>query len=212
MTNREDVLPDPAALWVEASKSPAIARQSRLRLAAMAGHMAGDIVAARRAALIDLLADGRPHTREAIWLAIEGQLGRPCWGKRPDETLQRDLRAMRRGGVRIAYSRRKGVEGYYLQYPALRQPEPSPYEAINWQQIAALRKVPVNEKNRTASDLARFALKQKQLLLAQEHPDWPPDKIAADAWRLVFYPERPAWPDEAGSGKGGERPLSGSVD
>lgn len=49
---------------------------SRLRLAAMAGHMRVDKIAARRAAVIDLLADGRPHTREEIWEVVESQLGR----------------------------------------------------------------------------------------------------------------------------------------
>jgi hypothetical protein len=160
----------------------------------MAGHMAGDIVAARRAALIDLLADGRPHTRELLWQTIEGQLGRPCWGKRPHETLQRDLRALRRGGLRIAYSRRPGVEGYYLQHAAIERPVPSLKETINWQHIAALRQMPVNEKNRMVSGLADFALRQRRLLLAQEHPEWSPDRIATEAQRQVFRPDRPPWP------------------
>lgn len=49
---------------------------SRLRLAAMAGHMRVDKIAARRAAVIDLLGDGHPHTREEIWEVVESQLGR----------------------------------------------------------------------------------------------------------------------------------------
>jgi hypothetical protein len=204
----EDALLEPAARWVVASKDPQLALKNRLRLAAMAGHMAGEIVAARRAALIDLLADGRPRTREAIWSLIESQLGRPCWGQRPEETLQRDLRALRRGGLRIAYSRRKGVEGYYLQHPALQRPQPAVDEAIDWRWIAALRKRPVNEKNQMASDLAAFALKQRRLLLAQEHPDWSADSITAEAQRQVFPPRRPAWIDEAGRGMNDETSSS----
>ena len=128
-----------------------------LRLAAMAGHMAGDVVAARRAALIDLLADGRPYSRESIWETVEKQLNRPCWGRRPEETLLRDLRALRRGGVRIAYSRRPGAEGYYLQHPTLARPAPATGQAIDWQQAGALRELPVAEKNRLAFELAEPA-------------------------------------------------------
>jgi hypothetical protein len=182
----EGVVREPAVRWKEAAQTPATDKGVRLRLAAMAGHMAGDIVAARRAALIDLLADGRPYTREIIWLRIEEQLDRRCWGKRPEETLQRDLRALRRGGVRIAYSRRPGAEGHYLQFPALEQPDPSVYETINWQQVAALRASSVSDKNRMAFSLAQFALQQKRQLLAQEQPDWSPEKIAAEALRLIF--------------------------
>jgi hypothetical protein len=204
----KDLLSHPAERWAETSTDPGLARQNRLRLAAMAGHMAGEIVAARRAALIDLLADGRPHTREAIWPLIESQLGRPCWGQRPDETLQRDLRALRRGGVRIAYSRRKDVEGYYLQYPSLQRAEPLLKESTNWHQIAALRNRPVNEKNRIASDLAAFALKQKTLLLAQDHPSWSAGRVTTEARVQVFHSERPAWPDRSGRGVGGGPPFS----
>ncbi len=198
-----DALREPAVRWAEASQNPRSMRQDRLRLATMAGHMAGDIVAARRAALIDLLADGRPHTRERIWSRIEDELSRSCWGRRPEETLQRDLRALRRGGLRIAYARRKGAEGYYLQYPPLERSDPSEKEAIDWRaidwrQVAALRDQPVNEKNQMASDLAAFALKQKQLLLAQEYSDWPADSVIAEARRQVFRSDRPAWPAEAG--------------
>jgi len=207
----QDTLREPAARWTEDSKNSELARQSRLRLAAMAGHMAGDTVAARRAALIDLLADGRPYTREVIWPRIERQLGRPCWGQRPDETLQRDLRALRRGDIRIAYSRRKGAEGYYLQYPPLRRPEPTLKETINWRHIAALSNRPLSEKNRLASDLAEFALKQRQLLLAREHRDWSIDEVATEARRHVFRPDRPAWPDTAGRRTSDEASLSEAV-
>lgn len=50
----------------------------------MAGHMR-----------VDLLADGRPHTREAIRQSIAQQLGDDRWGKLPREALARDLSALR---------------------------------------------------------------------------------------------------------------------
>ena len=51
----------PALAWEQAARQPGQLSQTRLRLAAMAGHFQLDKIAARRAALIDLLADGRPH-------------------------------------------------------------------------------------------------------------------------------------------------------
>ena len=104
-------------------------RQTGLRLAAMAGHIKEDLVAARRAALVDVLADGRPHAREALWEAVAAQLGDDCWGARPEEALWRDLKALRAGGLRIAYSRRPGIEGYYLEFPPLERPTSHPRQA-----------------------------------------------------------------------------------
>ena len=76
------------------------------------------------------------------------------------------------------------------------EPPPMVTETVNWQQVAALREKPVYEKNRMASDMAGFALKQTQLLLLQERPDWSPDRIADEARRRVFRPDRPAWPEK----------------
>lgn len=133
-------LTDPATQWEQDARRPDQSTQTRLRLAAMAGHMRQDKIAARRAALIDLLADGRPHPRKEIWETIAAQLGdEDCWGKAPQEALARDLAALRRGGIRIAYSRRPGIEGYYLQYPSLARPFSQPYEAVSWELVAALR-------------------------------------------------------------------------
>lgn len=39
------------------------------------GHMQIDKIASRRAAVIDLLADGRAHLREEIWETVAAQLG-----------------------------------------------------------------------------------------------------------------------------------------
>ncbi|HSM58779.1 MAG TPA: hypothetical protein VK879_21670 [Candidatus Sulfomarinibacteraceae bacterium] len=178
----------PAERWRKAARehSGPSEEQTRLRLAAMAGQMARDTVASRRAALVDLLADGGAHTREEIWQAIDAQLGRDSWGRRPDETLWRDLRALREGGIRIAYSRRSGVEGYYLQHPPLDMPASKWQEAIDWEHVARIRAMSVPEKNRQAFAAAEFALRQKRLLLAREHPDWEEAQVDAAARRLVF--------------------------
>jgi hypothetical protein len=178
---------DPSERWRADAASHGSDIHWRLRLAAMAGHMGTDRVAARRGALVDLLADGRPHPGEAIRYRIAQEVGKDCWGKRPGEALLRDLRALRRGGLRIAYSRRPGLEGYYLQYPPLGGP---PHTArfrsddIAWTE--RLRAMGVEEKLSTAFAAADFALNQKRLILREERPEWPEDQIERDARRLVF--------------------------
>ncbi len=176
----------PATKWTQDAREARQPAQSSLRLAAMAGHIRLDKVAARRAALIDLLADGRPHPREEIWQTIAAQLGEECWGKRPQEALARDLAALRKGGIRIAYSRRPATIGYYLQHPSLERPSSSRYEAINWDLIEALRHLSVPEKNRRAFAAAAFALGQKRLILAEEYPDWSAEDVEREARRLVY--------------------------
>ncbi len=176
----------PAQEWVHDADQQQLPAESKLRLAAMAGHMRIDKIAARRAALIDLLADGRPHPREEIWQVIAARLGENCWGKRPQEALARDLAALRKGGIRIAYSRKPQTTGYYLQHPPLKRPSPRQYGAINWELVQAIRQLSIPEKNNRAFAAAEFALRQKQLLLAEEHPDWNATKVTQEAQRLVF--------------------------
>ncbi len=179
-------LTHPATAWAQDARHPQLASIRSLRLAAMAGHMQLDKIAARRAALVDLLADGRPHPREEIWETIATKLDDACWGKVPQEALARDLAALRRGGIRIAYARRPEIAGYYLQYPQLERPSSPQYEATNWQLIEAIGELSVAEKNKRTFAAADFALRQKKLLLADEHADWSNIEIEQEARRLVF--------------------------
>ena len=158
---------------------------ARLRLAAMAGHMAGDRLAARRAALIDLLADGRPHVAEEIRCHVAAVLGYDPWGGRPNESLLRDVAALRRGGLRLAYSRRRGLSGYYLLYPPLGEPARA-FGGPDAVWVERLRAMSVIEKNETAFAAADFALRQKRLILSEERPDWPAAAIDREARRLVY--------------------------
>jgi len=176
----------PAVVWRQAAQRSQPTATWSLRLAAMAGHMQIDKIAARRAALIDLLADGRPHPREEIWKTIAARLDDDCWGKVPQEALARDLAALRQGGIRIAYSRRPEIAGYYLQYPQLERPSSPQYEATNWDLVAAIGQLSVAEKNRRAFAAADFALQQKKLLLAEEQPGWHDAEVEQEARRLVF--------------------------
>jgi hypothetical protein len=177
----------PAAIWEQDAERQHGLPKTRLRLAAMAGHMQIDKIAARRAALVDLLADGRPHPREEIWERIAAQLNdENCWGKLPQEALARDLAALRKGGIRIAYSRQPETVGYYLQYPSLKRPSTRQYEAVNWTLIEAIRQLSVPEKNERAFGAADFALRQKRLILAESHPDWPAAQVDRKARRQVY--------------------------
>lgn len=182
----ETNLTHPATKWEQDARQVQQTPQNKLRLAAMAGHMRIDKIAARRAALVDLLSDGYTHPREEIWEIITAQIGEDSWGKLPQEALARDLAALRQGGIRIAYSRRPEIQGYYLQYPSLERPFSQPYEAVNWQLVEAIRQLPVSEKNKRVFAAADFALHQKRLLLAAEHPDWPESDLEETARRLVY--------------------------
>ena len=176
----------PATSWEQDANRSQQTKLNKLRLAAMAGHMRIDKIAARRAALIDLLADGRPHPRTEIWELIAEQLTEDCWGKRPAEALARDLAALRKGGIRIAYSRRPEIEGYYLQHPYLQRPPSPTYETTNWVLIDAIRQLSVAEKNKRAFAAADFALRQKSLILAEAHPEWSAIEVKAMAQQLVY--------------------------
>lgn len=179
-------VPHPTEGWRRDARRQQPVSNWSLRLAAMAGHMQIDKIAARRAALIDLLSDGHPHPREEIWETIAAQLNEDCWGKLPQEALARDLAALRKGGIRIAYARRPEIAGYYLQHPQLERPSSPKYETTSWKLIEAISELSVAEKNERAFAAAEFALRQKKLILAEEHPDWPDTKVEKVARRLVF--------------------------
>lgn len=65
-------------------------------------------------------------------------------------------------------------------------PSPSPYKKINWELIEAIGKLSVAEKNERAFAAADFALRQKKLILAEEHPDWSDTKVEKEARQIVF--------------------------
>ena len=190
----------PALHWEQDARRLQADPKLQLRLAAMAGHMRIDPTAARRAALIDLLADGRPHPREEIWETIAAQLDKECWGKRPHEVLARDLDVLRQGGLRIGYSRRPQTVGYYLQYPPIRRPVQPGFETINWTWVEHLRQLSGADKNQIAFAAADLALRQRRLLLAKEHPDWTVTEVEREARRQVFGITLPVEGEHNGNG------------
>lgn len=184
LMQKQSTHPHPADQWAKEAQHQS--GKIALHLAVMAGHMGIDKIAARRAALADLLADGRPHTRETIWQQIADRLEEDCWGKLPQEALARDLAVLRKGGIRIAYSRRPGATGYYLQHPPLKRPDRRQYGAVNWELIERIKQLSTPEKNERAFAAADFALRQKKLILAEQHPQWSPERVSQEARRLVF--------------------------
>lgn len=65
-------------------------------------------------------------------------------------------------------------------------------EPIDWEHVARIRSMSVPEKNRQAFAAAEFALRQKRLLLAREHPDWDEEQVDVAARRLVYgHHDRP---------------------
>lgn len=67
-----------------------------------------------------------------------------------------------------------------------KRPSPTQYEAMNWERIEAIRQLPIPEKTKRAFAGADFALCQKKLILAKEHPGWTSDEVTKVARRLVY--------------------------
>ena len=131
--------------------------------------------------LLQLLNDGRPHPRGELETAVQAMCG-----ERPYTTLSRDLRALRQSGWRIAYSRRKGVVGYYLQHPSRVEQLPKWSEPLNRQYIALIQALSPAEKVARAMASAEFILAQRRLLLAEEHPNWSAGQIDQSARQIVY--------------------------
>lgn len=176
---------NPSEKWLKESRQLRDHPQWQIRFAALVGHMRVDRVALRRASLIDFLSDGRPHPAEEIHQQLAKQLGEDCWGKRPFDTLARDIRTLRKGKLRIAYSRRPEVKGYYLQYPPIERPSKF-QEPISWRYIDQVRQLSSAEKLAQAFASAEFALTQKRLILKEQHPEWTDKQVDTKARTLVY--------------------------
>jgi hypothetical protein len=62
--------PHPATQWQKEAQRRDLDQSTRLRLAAIAGHMRLDKVTSRRAAVMEILSDGKPHRREVMWETV----------------------------------------------------------------------------------------------------------------------------------------------
>lgn len=113
-------------------------------------------------------------------------MGSDCWGKRPAEALLRDVKALRHGGVRMAYSRKPGLEGYYLQFPPLVVPQVGQFHADDRAWVEHIRGMSVPQKLEAAFAAADFALRQKRLLMREEHPEWTDEQVEGEVRWQVF--------------------------
>lgn len=159
---------------------------SLCRLAILAGHVELQPALAQRLAIIEVLSDGRPHTRQHLLQAVENRLGPGCFGKSPWQTLWADMRALRASDLRIGYSRSPGTEGYYLKYPPLGalvkqgwEDSPNPVQIEIYRSMSNIRKM------QAMFDLFEFVLHQAQVGTRWRHPDWSDEEIEAEARRLV---------------------------
>ena len=61
-----------------------------------------------------------------------------------------------------------------------------PGEPVDTAHVTAVRAMSITQKNRQTFAAAAFALQQKRLLLAREHPEWDEVQVDASARRLVY--------------------------
>jgi hypothetical protein len=72
-------------------------------------------VGARQWATAQVLAAAlAPLSPGRLIAAVEAHAGRGCYGTQPGYTLQADIRALKRAGLPVRYSRAPGRDGYYL--------------------------------------------------------------------------------------------------
>jgi hypothetical protein len=90
---------DPHILWLllshQAAQNPALRRQLTI---------------------LDVLTRRGFTPWKTLVETVESEVGAGCYGKSPQARLWGDLRALRAAGIGIGYSRRKGMEGYFLHY------------------------------------------------------------------------------------------------
>jgi len=152
----------------------------------LAAQAESDPSLARRMAIVEVLADGRPHPTSDLRAAVEERLGEGCLGVQAEQTLEADVAALCSGGIRIETSDTPGVEGHYLQDPPVVRPgqrlyqeEPNPLQAEIYRTWDGARKM------RCMFEMFEFALRQVRTGTRLRHPDWSNEQVEAEARRLV---------------------------
>jgi predicted DNA-binding transcriptional regulator YafY len=169
-----------SASWLESSW-PAAARadpEPWLRLLAQQAHHS--LPLARQLAILEALgSSGHPLTSEQLAGQVTGRLG-PCLGEDPGQTLRLDLRALRRAGARIRYSR--GVmPGYQLEgLPGRLSPEALNRRLgpVDWAQMEALGRVAPGRRVRTMLEAGRLIRSQVRARLRRQWPQLSPSQQA----------------------------------
>lgn len=128
-----------------------------------------DRVTARRKLLADILSHERYLTREDLMARVEAVLGRDCFGETSwEDVFYRDMRvvkdAFHAAGREVAYSRKKGRSGYYLQgegaiSQTVDQHIQGAVEEIDPEQIAVTRRLSPSERVQQGFSITHLAHK-----------------------------------------------------
>ena len=171
---------------LDITKAQKLPSQEQLILVGLNSHIQSDKIAQRRIALITILSDGSPHKKEELFERIEQMLGAGCWGQIKSEALLRDLNVLRKGGIRIAYSRKPAIQGYYLAFPSFDYVPSYQSEEMPKALIRAIKALKPDEKTLRAFAAADFAFNQKRLILKEQRPDWSDEKIDKVSRQIVY--------------------------
>ncbi|MFO7943918.1 MAG: hypothetical protein R6U51_06430 [Anaerolineales bacterium] len=126
-----------------------------------------DRVTARRKLLADVLSRERYLTREDLVARVEAVLGKGCFGDAAwEDVFFRDMRvvkdAFRAAGHEVAYSRKKGQSGYYLEGEGeisqrVEQQIKGAVEEIDPEQIAVTRRLSAAERVQQGFSITHLA-------------------------------------------------------
>ena len=140
----------------------------------------------RQLTTAELLTQARePLDRQALIQRVETTLGRPCYGIRPEHTLWADVRALKRAGLPIRYTRAARRPGYYvltqeqiIERDARRLLQQIGWQPADWTQIAVYAQMPPARKVAQMLRLRRSQIHLLEARLGHEHPAAPPVAIA----------------------------------
>jgi hypothetical protein len=126
-----------------------------------------------------------PLDRQTLMQRVEAALGRPCYGTRPEHTLWADVRALKRAGLPIRYTRAARRPGYYLltqeqvaQQQAMRRLRQIGWQPADWTQITVYARMPPARKVAQMLRLRRTQIRLLEARLRHEHPAATPIVIA----------------------------------
>jgi hypothetical protein len=118
-----------------------------------------------------------PLDRQTLMQRVEAVLGRPCYGTRPEHTLWADVRALKRAGLPIRYTRAARHPGYYLltqeqvaQQHATRLLRQIGWQPADWTQITVYARIPPARKVAQMLRLRRSQIRLLEARLWHEHP------------------------------------------
>ncbi len=157
-----------------------------------------DLTTARRAALLEILWDERFLTRGQLIARVEQILGKNCFGEAAwKDVFYRDMRivkdAFNADGFRLAFSRNKQAEGYYLRgqpavSPELGQLIKSSVSEVDPGQIAIYHQLPAADRFRQGCAISDTARRVVAYRIRQENPGMTPLEANRLALQRAYAP------------------------